>query len=351
MSSLRSWAGPGGGEGGAPGLAHAGLYRVGRAQRRQWQDLLLEPSLPSDCLEDTAWRPDRLGRREGRGGMFGTGTDAPVPVVTFFLLCLLSPSLGEELGIPPAQGAGRYEYRRVLLAYPRCVPCSDMFQQFSELHGRYGPEGQLQGMYCWFFPGVSAPRAVLPRCSAFGRYGPLFLEVTCSCRLPAAVATTCLFLGDDSRNSFSIQHPSWFNSGYTFGISLRCLFEEFTLSFVKGGLSDPEVDPRPSDCKLWSLRSCSPSLSSTSLSWRTGRFPWSLSFSSCSTLIRCSTFVVQVQQVRVLAARTQSSSHSYSTFLGPGRSHARCVQRQLPMVDVLLQFIDLGGRRCDAAAT
>ena len=45
------------------------------------------------------------------------------------------------------------------------------------------------------------------------------------------------------------------------------------LSYVKGGLSDSEVDPRPSDCKLWSLRSCSPSLSSTSLSLRTGRFP------------------------------------------------------------------------------
>ena len=28
-----------------------------------------------------------------------------------------------------------------------------------------------------------------------------------------------------------------------------------------------------------------------------------------------------------------------------------CVQRQMPMVDVLMQFIDLGGRRCDAAAT
>ena len=40
----------------------------------------------------------------------------------------------------------------------------------------------------------------------------------------------------------------------------EAFFEEFTLSFVKGGLSDPEVDPRPSDCKLWSLRSCSPSL-------------------------------------------------------------------------------------------
>ena len=136
-----------------------------------------------------------------------------------------------------------------------------------------------------------------------------------------------------------------------FGISLEALWKNFTLSYVKGGLSDPEVDPRPFDCKLWSLRSCSPSLSSTSLSWRTSRFPWSLRFSSCSTLVGWSTFVVQVQQVRVLAARTQSSSHSCSPFLGNGRSHARCVQRQMPMVDVLMKFIDLDGRRCDAAAT
>ena len=55
-------AGPGG-EGGAPGLVHAGLHRLGGAQRRQWQDQLLEPSLSSDCLEDTAWRPGCLGRR------------------------------------------------------------------------------------------------------------------------------------------------------------------------------------------------------------------------------------------------------------------------------------------------
>ena len=34
-------------------------------------------------------------------------------------------------------------------------------------------------------------------------------------------------------------------------------WKNFTLSYMKGGLSDPVVDPRPSDCKLWSLRSCS----------------------------------------------------------------------------------------------
>ena len=46
--------------------------------------------------------------------------------------------------------------------------------------------------------------------------------------------------------------------GSTAASVYEAFFEEFTLSFVKGGLSDPEVDPRPSDCKLWSLRSCSP---------------------------------------------------------------------------------------------
>ena len=89
--------------------------------------------------------------------------------------------------------------------------------------------------------------------------------------------------------------------------STRPFLKNFTLSYVKGGLSDPEVDPRPHDCcKLWTLRSCSSSLSLTSLSLRTGRFPWSLRFSSCSTLTRWSTSVVQVSL------------------------HARCVHRQMP---------------------
>ena len=96
------------------------------------------------------------------------------------------------------------------------------------------------------------------------------------------------------------------------------------------------------DCKLWSLRSCSPSLSSTSLSWRTGRLPCSLRFSSCSTMIRWS---------MVRCAGTASSGSGRENPFGPGRSHARCVQRQMPMVDVLMQFIHLGGRCCDAAAT
>ena len=69
-------------------------------------------------------------------------------------------------------------------------------------------------------------------------------------------------------------------------------WKNFKLSYVKGGLSDPVVYPCPCDCWL-----------STSLSLCSGRFPWSLRFSSCSALIRWLTFVVQVQQVRVQAAR------------------------------------------------
>ena len=159
--------------------------------------------------------------------------------------------------------------------------------------------------------------------------GPLYLEVTCSSCLPEEYRVAD-FPGDHP-GMVAVFNTLLGSTADTCSTSVYEAFLEELRILVKGGLSDPEVDPRPSDCKLWSLRSCSPSLSSTSLSWRTGRFPRSLSFSSCSTLIRCSTFVVQVQQVRVLAARTQSSSHSYSPF-GPGRSHARCVQRQMPMV-------------------
>ena len=62
----------------------------------------------------------------------------------------------------------------------------------------------------------------------FGRWrlffsGPLYLEVIClSCLLEEYRVAD--FPGDDSRNGFSIQYSSWFNSGYMFGISLRGLF-------------------------------------------------------------------------------------------------------------------------------
>ena len=71
--------------------------------------------------------------------------------------------------------------------------------------------------------------------------GPLYLEVTCLSCLPEEYRVAS-FPGDYSWNGFRIQHSSRFNSGFMFGISLRgfFFFEEFTLSFVKGGLPDPE---------------------------------------------------------------------------------------------------------------
>ena len=97
------------------------------------------------------------------------------------------------------------------------------------------------GMYKAVFSGVSAPRAVLPeayrKIGLFGRwrlffFGPLYLEVTCSSF--CLRSTKCFFLGDDSRNGFSIQHSSWFNSEYMFGISLRGFLEEFH-AFLREG--------------------------------------------------------------------------------------------------------------------
>ena len=63
--------------------------------------------------------------------------------------------------------------------------------------------------------------------------GPLYLEVTCSSYLPEEYRVAS-FPGDDSRNGFRIQHSSWFNSGYLFGISLRGLLEEFH-AFLREG--------------------------------------------------------------------------------------------------------------------
>ena len=178
-----------------------------------------------------------------------------------------------------------------------------MFPQFF-LHGRYGPEGPLQ-LYvqggwllctsrCIPFPDWQAPLFGLPcclRCTGildFGRWrlffsGPLYLEATCSSCLPEeyrfayfrVMTSGCfpysaLFL---VQQRIRVRHQS------------RGFMEEIHAFLREGRTLDPVVDPRPHDCsKLWSLRSCSPSLSSTSLSWRIGRFPWSLSFSSCSTL-------------------------------------------------------------------
>ena len=72
---------------------------------------------------------------------------------------------------------------------------------------------------------------------------------------PGMVSVFCTLLGSTANTS----------SASVYEASLK----NFTLSYVKGGLSDPEVDPRPHGfCKLWTLRSCSSSLSSTSLSLR-----------------------------------------------------------------------------------
>ena len=122
----------------------------------------------------------------------------------------------------------------------------------------------------------------------FGRWrsffsGPLHLEATCSSCLPeeyrfayfremtsGCFPYSALFL---VQQRIRVRHQS------------RGFMEEIHAFLREGRTLDPVVGPRPHDCsKLWSLRSCSPSLSSTSLSWRIGRFPWSLSFSSCSTL-------------------------------------------------------------------
>ena len=120
--------------------------------------------------------------------------------------------------------------RRVLHYAPRAV--------FLSLVGRprmLGLAGtdlkdSCSGMYKAGFSGV-APRAGLPeayrKIGLCGRwrlffFGPLYLEVTCSCF--CFRSTGLLISGDDSRNGFSILHSSWFNSGYMFGISLRGFF-------------------------------------------------------------------------------------------------------------------------------
>ena len=68
------------------------------------------------------------------------------------------------------------------------------------------------------------------------------------------------------------------------------------------------------------VRSLRQRMSSTPLSWRRCRFPWSvfLRFSSCGTSIRWSSCVVQVLQF-VRRCGRQSRSHSCSPFFGPGR--------------------------------
>ena len=80
----------------------------------------------------------------------------------------------------------------------------------------------------------------------------------------------------------------------------------FSRSFSVKVDSDPEVR---FVCGGW-----------TPLSWRRGRFPWFafLRFSICGTLMRWSSWVVQVLQFVRCFGRL-SRSHCCSSFLGPGR--------------------------------
>ena len=181
--------------------------------------------------------------------MSGTGTGVLVSVRLTSLRCLLSDGLRSEgLGIPsPLLGC----------------------------HGRYGPEGPLQwlvpGWYCWLlctsccvpFPGwqalmlgILAGTDLKYICSGMYKAGFLvFLhlvlfargvqenwiiwEMACILLLRPLVSGSHLFvlLPEEYRvayfremmtpgNVSSIQHYSWFNSGYMFGISLEAFMEE-----------------------------------------------------------------------------------------------------------------------------
>ena len=169
----------------------------------------------------------------------------------------------------------------------------------------------LAGLECSAFWPVWTRRAVARGVQAIGFSGRWLLWVSVFSAQLGSIVDTCTasVYGTHISRYVSVFSAQLGSTADTCGASVyEAFLEEFhTFFYVKGGLSDPEVDPRPSVCcKLWTLRSCSSSLSSTSLSLRTGRFPWSLRFSSCSTLTRWSTAVVQVSL------------------------HARCVHRQMP---------------------
>ena len=114
----------------------------------------------------------------------------------------------------------------------------------------------------------------------------------------------------------------------------------FSQSFSVKVDSDPEVR-----IGLWRL---------TPLSWRRGRFPWFafLRFSSCRTLTRWSTFVVQVLQFSSADAEESAELHSCAVLHG----HWRCTCPSLcndrcRMVDDVAPFIDCFRRPCDHAET
>ena len=63
-------------------------------------------------------------------------------------------------------------------------------------------------------------------------------------------------------------------------------------------------------------------------------------FPSCSLLIRWSSWLCRSCSSGTRRVETVEIPQLQPVFSGPCRSHARCVQRQMPMVDVLVQFID-----------
>ena len=123
----------------------------------------------------------------------------------------------------------------------------------------------------------------------FGRWrlffsGPLYLAVTCSSCLPEEYSVA--FFREMTPGMFPVFSALLGSTADTYSASVWRLLEEIHAFLREGRTFGSCVDPRPHDCsKLWSLRSCSSSFSSTSLLWRTGRSPWLLSFFSCSTLI------------------------------------------------------------------
>ena len=117
---------------------------------------------------------------------------------------------------------------------------------------------------CWFFRCFCTSPCVPEAYRKIGLFGrwrlcfchPLYLEVTFSSCLPEVYEFAYFWeLTPGMVSVFSTLLGSTVN---TCSASVyEAFWKNFTLSYVKGGLSDPVVDTRPSDCKLWSLRSCS----------------------------------------------------------------------------------------------
>ena len=183
--------------------------------------------------------------------MSGTGTGVLVSVRLTSLRCLLSDGLrGEGLGIPsPLLGChGRYGPEGLLqwlvpcwycwlLCTSCCVPFPGWQAPGAWHSGRHGPEVHLRWHVQSWFSGVYTPRAVCQRRTGKLDYlGDGVCSSSAPCIWKSLVRAVCLrstgllIFREIIQESFSIQHSSWFNSGYMFGISLRGLFGRITLS-------------------------------------------------------------------------------------------------------------------------